>query len=165
MVTFSKVSFVSVIIATSTLRERRVCWNSPSFEASLKAFVDKLFREKGDGEVCALDLVTDVIARGRASGLLAGILFTCRNYSGDWLSVGASAGRRSHICYVWPATRDGGAGGPRMAIPSLLFLARLLPEFPWSTIHASGPEVAATNILMGSVVATFEGDVGSRQAP
>ena len=64
---------------------------------------------------------------------------------------------------VWPATGDGRADRLQLAIPSLLFFVtrRLLPEFPWSSIHASGPEVAATNILTGSVV---DGDASSPTA-
>ena len=45
--------------------------------------------------------------------------------------------------------------------PVFFFLAKLLPEFPWSSIHASGPEVAVANILVGSVV---DGDSSSLTA-
>ena len=166
IVILSKVSSVSVTIATSTLRAWRVCSNSPNFEASPNTFVIKMLRERGEVEMravvveCALGLLAGVIARSWSCALLsiiriAGLLFS------ECLVWHISAGRWLRIFYVWLATGDGGAAGPRLAIPSLFFLARLLLEFPWSSIHTSGPEVAATNILTGSVV---DGDASSPTA-
>ena len=82
-----------------------------------------------------LGLLTGVIQRSwscvsRLVRIAGFLMYECLVWH---VCEGASAGRRPSVYHVWHATGGGGAGRPRLAIPYLLFLARLHPEFPWSS--------------------------------